>query len=60
MGREEDEYNRNPAKRLENITIYEDKRITELTDSLKRVEQKVNLLIRMLTAHDYDSKKIKR
>ena len=60
MGREEDNYNRNPARRLENVTIYEDKRITELTESLKRVEQKVNLLIRMLTAHDYDSKKIKR
>jgi len=63
MGRDEDEYIAGQARKRnieESIFIYEDKKVEEMSLSLKRLEQKVNLLIRMLTAHDYDTKNNKR
>lgn len=55
---EEKEYN-NTSKRyneLSSIRIYDDKRVEELQTSVNRIEQKVNKLISMLTAHDYACK----
>lgn len=59
---DEKEYN-DPIKRLkkasdvsDRMLIYEDKKIEEITNGLKRMEHKINKLISMLTAHDYSCK----
>jgi hypothetical protein len=57
----EDEYNRNPNQRLnEARIIYEDKKIEEIQESMKRIEHKCNKIISMLTAHDYACEKRNR
>jgi len=53
-------YEDDPIKRLDRayrerdaLLIYEDKKIEEITNGIIRLEQKVNKIISMLTAHDY-------
>ena len=54
MPKNEDEYNSNPSLRLkrEAVLIYEEKSIEEMLSRLRTIENKLDKIKSMITAHD--------
>jgi len=55
---EEKHYNDAKRRFEEPILIYEEKKVEEILERLTNVERKVSKLISMLTAHDYETKRL--
>lgn len=60
MPKNEDEYNSNPSLRLkrEAVLIYEEKSIEEMLSRLRTIENKLDKIKSMITAHDYETKRL--
>jgi hypothetical protein len=60
LPKNEDEYNSNPSLRIkrEAVLIYEEKSIEEMLSRLKTIENKLDKIKSMITAHDYETKRL--
>jgi len=60
LPKNEDEYNSNPSLRLkrEAVLIYEEKSIEEMLSRLRTIENKLDKIKSMITAHDYETKRL--